>query len=112
MLAKHLLLLEAADIIRDLRLTPPQVRQATSSVLHVVYRAWARRDPAQQHHSFEEFADRIPAWQWPTMFEACALGHLGRRCEARALVTAARAVHEAVRDYPPSSRPSNLPLAA
>lgn len=108
MLAKHLLLLEAADIIRDLRLTPQQVRQATSSVLRVVYRAWTRRGPTQQHHSFEEFADRIPAWQWPTMFEACALGHLGRRCEARALTIAARTVHEAIKDCPPAA----LPMAA
>ncbi|MEV4741784.1 hypothetical protein [Streptomyces sp. NPDC049555] len=89
-----------SDIITDLRLTPTQIRQATSSVLHVVYRAWSRRAAGQRDRTFEEFVDRIPAWQWPLMFEACALGHLGRRCEARTLAAAGRALHEATRDDP------------
>ncbi|MEU1307885.1 hypothetical protein ABZ419_03160 [Streptomyces cinnamoneus] len=94
--------MEVADIIDELSLTPQQVRQATASVLHVVHRAWRQRDPSQRERSFEEFAGRIPKCHWPLMFEACALGHLGRRREARVLVKAAQIV-ETVGGAPASS---------
>ncbi|MFI0912432.1 hypothetical protein [Streptomyces abikoensis] len=111
MLARHRHLLEPADVIADLRLSPSQVRQAASSVLHIVHRAWARRAPELHGQSLEEFADRIPAWHWPLMFEACALGHLGRRCEARALAVAGRALRDVMAGQP-SPPPARLAVAA
>ncbi|MFF4408427.1 hypothetical protein ACFY1P_29290 [Streptomyces sp. NPDC001407] len=110
MLTRHLPLAVVADIINELDLTPQQVRQTTASVLHIVHRAWRHRPISQQDRSFEEFADRIPRCHWPLMFEACALGHLGRRHEAHVLAQAAQ-VLEGARSA--GTRPNgDLPLAA
>ncbi|MEV4500896.1 hypothetical protein [Streptomyces klenkii] len=110
MLTRHLSLAEVADIVDELDLTPQQVRQTTASVLHIVHRAWRHRPNSQQDRPFEEFADRVPKCHWPLMFEACALGHLGLRREARALAQAAQVLEDA---RSAGARPSeDLPLAA
>ncbi len=107
---RHLSIPEVTDIVDDLDLTPQQIRQTAASVLHIVHRAWRHRPHAQQNRSFEEFIDRVPRCHWLLMFEACALGHLGRRREARVLAQAAR-ILEADRDA--GGRPDeSLSLAA